>query len=134
MVYRAVPLILEYKPTGTILDVGCYSGWLYHYLGKPKGYVGIDIWPEAIEVAKEFAPEADFRNVNLMDMEGEFDTVWCIQIPWGKTAVKAADAVEKMKTLGKRCVVAVTPDDVGIFGRWEAKDYGQLCVWDWRAV
>lgn len=127
MTERVVPLIDEYKPTGKILDVGCYTGWLYHYLGKPEGYVGIDIWKEAIEVAKEFAPEADFRHCNLMDMVGEFDTVWCIQIPWSKTNVNVMDAVEKMKTLGKRCVVAVVPGDA-IFGDCEVR--GLLRVWD----
>jgi SAM-dependent methyltransferase len=129
MVARVVPLIDEYKPTGKILDVGCYTGWLYHYLGKPEGYVGIDLWKEAIDVAKEFAPEADFRHLNLMDMEGEFDTVWCIQIPWSRTSVKVKDAVEKMKTLGKRCVVAVVREDA-VFGG-EFKTRGTLRVWEW---
>jgi SAM-dependent methyltransferase len=131
MVHRAVPLILEYKPTGKILDVGCYTGWLYHYLRKPEGYVGVDIWKEAIEVAKEFAPQADFRHCNLMDMEGEFDTVWCIQIPWHRTGgVTLKDAVEKMKTLGKRVVVAVVPEEASVFESYA--NHGQLCVWDWK--
>ena len=133
MVRRALPIVHDYKPTGRILDVGCYTGWLYHYLGKPEGYVGIDIWKEAIEVAKEFSPEADFRECNLLDMEGDFDTVWCVQIPWGRTQVKAKDAVEKIRTLGKRCVIALTTYDACGFDI-EMKGYGDLAVWEEKGV
>ena len=45
MTARLLPILKKTKFDGSILDAGCYGGWLYGYLGKPKGYTGIDKWP-----------------------------------------------------------------------------------------
>lgn len=95
---------------GRILDVGCYTGFLYHYLGKPEGYTGIDIWPEAIEIAKEFAPEADFRLEDGFKVEGYWDVLWCSQIVWGQRRV--VEAIEKMKHLASRYYFIVVDKDL----------------------
>lgn len=54
----------------SLLDVGCMCGFFKHYLDQrtdyPFRYVGIDRWPEAIEVANEFFPHDDFRVKDFM--------------------------------------------------------------------
>jgi SAM-dependent methyltransferase len=82
MTMRIQPQIDEFRKyfTGTVLDAGCYTGYLYHALGKPHGYVGYDIWPEAIKVAREFAPEAIFITADLRTCRlATYDYVWCSQ-------------------------------------------------------
>ena len=102
---------------GNILDVGCYTGFLYHYLGKPNGYTGIDIWPDAIDVAREFAPEADFRVADALKFSGWFDSLWCSQIIWGENT---KEAVEKICRLAKCSVFVLTNQDANrITGRIE---------------
>jgi SAM-dependent methyltransferase len=103
---RVIPFVDKFREymTGKILDAGCYTGALYHYLGKPKGYVGIDVWGYAIKVAREFAPEADFRHQNLMDIDETFDVVWSSQISLGPREIK------KLKTLATRVILIVPKD------------------------
>lgn len=81
---------------GRIIDLGCYTGALYHWLDRPVDYTGIDIWKEAIEVAKEFAPEGNFVHQNLMDVEGHYDVVWCSQLVLKKNTPE----IEKIHSLG----------------------------------
>jgi len=40
LTHRLLPALEMFKDDlkGTILDVGCYTGFLYHHLGKPKTY------------------------------------------------------------------------------------------------
>jgi SAM-dependent methyltransferase len=94
----------------SVLDVGCYTGYLYHWLGKPKNYTGIDTWPEAIEVAKEFAPEGDFRVADVRMFEGKYDVVWASQVLWSKT-IGIQNAVEAAKKLAKTLVFVLASDD-----------------------
>ena len=115
---RLVPVIDKYKDRlkGRLLDVGCYTGFLYHHLGKPEGYSGIDIWPEVVEVAKEFYPEADFRVQNLMDVNESFDVVWSSQILWYKTEVSVEKAMEKIKSMAPKYLVAMVVKDMNKLG------------------
>jgi SAM-dependent methyltransferase len=69
----------------TILDAGCMTGFFYHHLKKNKKdfkYTGIDVWPEAIKIAKEFATGVDFRFGDFRNFNEQFDYVWCSNIRW----------------------------------------------------
>ena len=71
----------------TILDAGCMSGFLYHHLKKyfkDFTYTGVDRWKEALEVGREFAPEATFIQSDFLkdDIPGQFDYVVCSNIPF----------------------------------------------------
>jgi SAM-dependent methyltransferase len=64
----------------SVLDVGCGFGDLFPYLRKYgwKGkYLGIDIVPELVEVAKRKYPEAEFMVSDIIDipMDKKFDFV-----------------------------------------------------------
>ena len=82
--YKVLPSMI--KTPCSILDAGCMSGFLYHYLKKRINdftYTGVDRWEEALQVGREYAPELDFRRGDLeTDYFGQFDYVICSNIPW----------------------------------------------------
>ncbi len=67
----------------TALDVGCGLGHLYYALkGKVTTYVGVDASSHMLEKAREYFPDADFRQGNAYDLS-EFpkvDTVFSISL------------------------------------------------------
>lgn len=67
----------------TVLDVGCGLGHLYYALkGKVTHYLGIDASLHMVEKAREYFPEADFRQGDVYDLS-EFpkvDTVYSISL------------------------------------------------------
>ena len=99
--------------SGTVLDVGCYTGYLYHALGKPDGYTGLDNWPEAIKVAKEFAPEANFICADVTTDElGSYDYVWCSQtIENGGLSIEFVEKVRKAARIKCFIVQSKSIDD-----------------------
>ncbi|HEX8723391.1 MAG TPA: methyltransferase domain-containing protein [Pyrinomonadaceae bacterium] len=69
------------EPRGRVLDVGCGFGDLYGYLRKvgwEGDYVGLDIVPKLLEVAREQYPGIDVRACDILEegaSPGEFDYV-----------------------------------------------------------
>ncbi|MBN2142040.1 class I SAM-dependent methyltransferase [Candidatus Woesearchaeota archaeon] len=76
----------EYLPTGNVIDVGCGTGSdARMFIPIGYDYLGIDLSVPLLDVAKEVAPEADFRLMNLYNLaseiesgfkDDEFDLVW----------------------------------------------------------
>ena len=64
----------------TILDVGCYGGWLYHFIGHKLDYHGIDNWPQAIQAAHLMFPPERFTLEKLQDSKRTADIVWATQL------------------------------------------------------
>lgn len=129
MTCRLLPVLKEFQPQliGKILDVGCYTGFLYHHLGKPENYTGIDIWGDAIQVAKEFAPEANFRVADGLAFEGSFDVLWCSQIVWSSQRIDPGMAIEKLSKLAKKSIFVLTESDARSVVS-DPKKFGNLCV------
>lgn len=68
----------ELLPSGTVLEVGCGIG-NEAFLLKEMGYdyLGIDISPAMLEVAKTFCPKGEFvcQDFRTLDFPSEFDGV-----------------------------------------------------------
>ena len=69
----------------TALDVGCGAGLLCEPLARMGAKVtGIDAAPELIEAAQEHAAgqrlEIDYRAVDVLDIEGQFDLVTSLEV------------------------------------------------------
>jgi SAM-dependent methyltransferase len=75
-------LVQRHAGEGTVLDVGCGSGRLYHYLTEYTGmpaaaYTGIDICADAVRLAAARFPEAGFgrRDYGRESVGSHFDCV-----------------------------------------------------------
>ena len=68
--------VLRY-PNSTVLDVGCGFGDLYSYLINHQWtgrYVGIDIVPGLLNVAREKHPNVEFIELDITESEGKLST------------------------------------------------------------
>lgn len=94
----------------SILDAGCMSGFLYQCLkDKDVRYTGIDRWPEAIQVGKEFEPHLDLRVADFLTFhEGQYDFVWCSNIPWRGNDFEIAK--RNLLPLAKRMLIFAHPN------------------------
>ena len=120
--YLKLPHLL--KEPFTLLDAGCMSGFLYHHLKRyftDFTYVGVDKWPEALQVAREYAPEATFIQGDMMSEKfGEFDYVVCSNIPW-KSAEQCTDTIRRLAKQANHAVFLILPNtEIAIFERTPA--------------
>lgn len=115
-------------PPFSLLDAGCMSGYLRHFLQlriKPFTYLGLDCWDEALEVAREFQPDIDVRKCDLLtdeipefsvEINGHtrkgFDYIVCSNVNWGK---KGEILVEKLLPLARRNCFFIQPLGTGGF-------------------
>lgn len=99
----------------SILDVGCYGGWLKAFLppGLSHGYFGVDLVPTAIHAARRFWGERFFECIDVRDLPelgrgwGGYDVVWCTQLP------EPMPIAEKLLTFGARLVILEAPSLTG---------------------
>lgn len=118
----------------SILDVGCMTGWLKHFIAqriqKPFQYVGMDMWQEALDVAKEFDPYIDVRKLNILEdeipgplgdgFEPKYTYTWCSNIQFGKNAPKV---IQKMMDSTRVKAFFGMPDYCGDYAEM-AKELG----------
>ncbi|WP_241651759.1 class I SAM-dependent methyltransferase [Legionella pneumophila] len=67
---------LPLKPGSKLLDIGCATGELIHFLSKhfPQlQYTGIDVFDDLIEVCKVLQPNVNFINASALDLPFEFE-------------------------------------------------------------
>src|SRR5258705_2786825 len=69
----------------TAMDVGCGAGLLAESLARLGAKVtGIDAAPEVIALARDHATgmglEIDYRATNVLDVEGQFDLITCMEV------------------------------------------------------
>jgi 2-polyprenyl-3-methyl-5-hydroxy-6-metoxy-1,4-benzoquinol methylase len=63
---------------GRVFDVGCGSGEITRYIG-PKDYLGFDIDPESVSIARRRHPEYRFES-RKPDQHERFDTVAALAV------------------------------------------------------
>lgn len=100
------------KTPCTVLDAGCMSGFLYHHLKKKLDidYTGVDVWKEALEVGKEFAPDLKLIQGDLTNGQfGQFDYVVLSNIPW-KDKTHLQTALENLAPQAKRQLIVIHPN------------------------
>lgn len=103
----------------TLLDAGCMSGFLYHFLKRhftQCTYIGMDRWPEALEVGREFAPEVSFIQGDFMtDAIATYDYIVCSNIPFKPGEDELA--IRKLSACVTRGVIMIYPNsEMRIFG------------------
>lgn len=93
-------------PTGRILDLGCGNGQhaLLFAQDPAHRYVGIDISPAMMNLARHAAPESDFARMNMYQLgfpSATFDGFWAaaslLHIPKSKIASVCAELRRVMK-------------------------------------
>jgi 2-polyprenyl-6-hydroxyphenyl methylase/3-demethylubiquinone-9 3-methyltransferase len=102
----------------TALDVGCGAGLLAEPLARLGAKVtGLDAAPELIAVAREHAErhglEIDYRAGDLLELEGQFDLITCMEV-----IEHVADPVAFVSALARRLapgglLVLSTPNATG---------------------
>lgn len=96
----------------SLLDIGCGDGYLINHLtyDHNKHYQGIDLSQRAIGFAKAFSQGYRFENMDLFDVETEFDVVCLIEvlehIPDEMLKAFTKEAFSKVK-IGGHMIVAV---------------------------
>ena len=71
----------QLPPKPRILEVACGTGWLAHHLVDRGEYVGLDLAPSAIEIARERLPSAHFEAADFHSWTPpaeKFDAIICI--------------------------------------------------------
>lgn len=102
---RIHPLLEVIRPmlSGTFLDVGCYGGWVYHYVKDVVDYHGIDSWKTAVDAARQFYGEEDrFELVDVRDYTKKHDIVFCAQVG---PETKENEVLEHLKTLANKTLI-----------------------------
>lgn len=127
---RLEGLINDLRPElkGSILDVGCYGGWLYPKVRGLVGYRGIDVWPDAITAATVLFGD-HFELCDYREYETQHDIVWATQLHPQEDPVMA---FEKLKSLAKRMLVITFVEEVDVPPGGEIKRYKELTAGIYR--
>ena len=108
---------LKSQAYGTILEVGCSWGYILAYVG---GQQGVDINPNAVEIAKVLARERQFQVATATDLpfeDGSFDTVMLPEVLEHMNWEHVPQAITEALRVAKRRVLITLPD-----GREDTED------------
>lgn len=84
--YRSFLSIIKNTKADKILDVGCGEGFTIQILKEKNigtAREGIDVLPEAVEVAKKNIPDEEFKVGSIYDLpykDNSFDLVLCMEV------------------------------------------------------
>jgi cyclopropane fatty-acyl-phospholipid synthase-like methyltransferase len=105
-------LVSQHINTGdSLLDYGCGIGDFIKHLGENNieisNYLGVDINPKYIELAKESYPDRDFKLINsLGDIGGNYDVSCAIGVfTWYIKKEEFIKTVQKLVNVSKKCVL-----------------------------
>jgi SAM-dependent methyltransferase len=125
---------LESIPLGSLLEVGCGTGWFAEYLVGRWEYVGLDLSPAAIEIARNLVPAAHFEQCDFhtwIPPRERFDIILVVDTI---TSLRDQDlAVEKiadaLRPNGWALVTAVNPFVYSRMRRVGPPGDGQVRKW-----
>jgi SAM-dependent methyltransferase len=107
---QAAWLLEQNGPVNTLLDVGCASGYLYHYLPGLEQYHGLDNCPAYVEYGRGCFAAAGVKNAHLhcadfmaRDFERDFDAAACLGLFY--TFADYHEALARLLALARRVVV-----------------------------
>lgn len=118
-----------------VLDAGCMCGYLKHHmelkLGRVFRYVGVDMWEEALTVAKEWQPDIEVHLKDILKDElprpewsERWDYVWLSNINFADPET----VIQRLAPTGRQLFIAQPP----WCGDWvtPAKKFGEIDVYD----
>ena len=96
---------------GSVLDLGCASGYLYNYIGDMiENYTGVDLEPAYLEVGREHyadQPGDRFRliqgDATDLDLPGPYDTVFCLGLLYFLPDFR--QYLARLFSLGRRLII-----------------------------
>jgi len=103
---KSIRVLRKFLPelSGTFLDVGCYGGWVFHFVKDKVEYTGIDSWDTAIEVSRMLWGQR-FECASFLEYQKQHDIVWCSHIQ--PEHILTEDSIEKLMSLSKKLLVIV---------------------------
>lgn len=57
------------KAVDSLLDIGCATGRLLHFYTPVDGYLGVDVTPELVAIARKMHPSYEFLKADIHDAE-----------------------------------------------------------------
>lgn len=117
---KSIDVLRVYMPEfrGTFLDVGCYGGWVYHYVKDKVVYHGIDRWPTGINVGQMLFGDM-FECADVMEYKTQHDIVWASHLQ--PEFPITLEVVNHLKSLAKRLLIIV---DSGLSDTYGHTDKG----------
>ena len=94
-------------PQDSILDVGCYHGFMYEWLGHPKDYLGIDLFQENVDTARSNFPLGEFLQGDLFNLDVKRDFVICCRVLMHVPDFEVA--IKRLRACANRKLAVVIP-------------------------
>jgi len=99
-----ISFIKKLKPQATVLDVGCGGGQDSKFFVE-HGFkvLGIDVSKEMIKLARQFAPQGEFKVIDFIKMPStpKYDAIWCCRVFHHVSIKEQKKFLSKLRTLTK---------------------------------
>lgn len=91
---------LKFLKDKSIMDIGCGTGTLVEYI-HPREYLGVDLNPDFIKLAKKKYPQYDFIVLNIVTQklpDQKFDIIFIMNVLHHLTDAEIIKMLKKIKT------------------------------------
>jgi SAM-dependent methyltransferase len=118
-----------------ILDAGCMCGFLKHFMeqriSKSFRYIGMDMWQEALTVAKDMDPHIEVYKKDILEDElMKVDYVWCSNIYFADPET----VIKKLTPYATKAAFFAMPSHCGDYFK-AASDCGFTTnTWTWDDI
>ena len=86
------------KKDARVLDIGCATGEFIAYMASKKSswnFVGIDVFDDLIDKAKEFVPDQSFINSDYLELDNSYNNSFDIITAVGVISLFSGDDIDK---------------------------------------